>query len=180
MKKTAPRRLPAVRQYRKSDRPRLRWTPELHSQFVEAVDRLGGKDNATPKRILQTMKKEGLRVSHIKSHLQMYRSSCKCFSEIGTLPMLEDDRFIFSTGFLDITRSCLQIDQKKKSRLEENRDDLEPSQNCQLSLSFNSSSKGQSSSGEKESSSWVHHSIDDHPLLPSHSVSSGINLDLNI
>ncbi|KAK4769891.1 hypothetical protein SAY87_030423 [Trapa incisa] len=67
----------AVREYRKSDRPRLKWTPELHSYFVEAVDRLGGKDNATPKRILQAMRVDGLHISHIKSHLQMYRSSGK-------------------------------------------------------------------------------------------------------
>ncbi|KAK6238506.1 hypothetical protein QUC31_003975 [Theobroma cacao] len=32
-----------VRSYNKSDLPRLRWTPELHHQFVQAVDCLGGK-----------------------------------------------------------------------------------------------------------------------------------------
>ena len=32
-----------VRQYNKSEFPRLRWTPELHDHFVEVVERLGGK-----------------------------------------------------------------------------------------------------------------------------------------
>ncbi|KAB8472939.1 hypothetical protein FH972_025304 [Carpinus fangiana] len=63
-----------VRQYNKSQRPRLRWTPELHQLFVQAVESLGGKDKATPKRILQTMSIKELKISHIKSHLQMYRS----------------------------------------------------------------------------------------------------------
>ncbi|XAR52814.1 hypothetical protein NMG60_11021091 [Bertholletia excelsa] len=66
---------PGVRQYKKSELPRLRWTPELHDHFVEAVERLGGKYKATPKRILQMMSVRGLKISHIKSHLQMYRST---------------------------------------------------------------------------------------------------------
>ncbi|MED6135097.1 hypothetical protein PIB30_042983 [Stylosanthes scabra] len=63
-----------VRQYKKSELPRLRWTPQLHQQFVEAVQSLGGKHKATPKQILQQMPVKGLRIAHIKSHLQMYRN----------------------------------------------------------------------------------------------------------
>ncbi|XWS44417.1 hypothetical protein CRYUN_Cryun15aG0043500 [Craigia yunnanensis] len=63
-----------VRQYNKSEVPRLRWTPQLHQHFVQVVDGLGGKYKATPKRILQMMSVKGLKISHIKSHLQMYRS----------------------------------------------------------------------------------------------------------
>lgn len=37
-----------VRRYNKSAVPRLRWTPELHDHFVEAVERLGGKYSKLP------------------------------------------------------------------------------------------------------------------------------------
>lgn len=32
-----------VRQYKKSDAPRMRWTEELHRRFVVAVEYLGGE-----------------------------------------------------------------------------------------------------------------------------------------
>lgn len=32
-----------VRQYKKSDAPRMRWTEELHRRFVAAVEYLGGE-----------------------------------------------------------------------------------------------------------------------------------------
>ncbi|KAG6488426.1 hypothetical protein ZIOFF_049669 [Zingiber officinale] len=63
-----------VRQYKKSDAPRMRWTEELHHRFVAAVDLLGGETRATPKRIMETMGLKGISISHVKSHLQMYRS----------------------------------------------------------------------------------------------------------
>jgi hypothetical protein len=33
-----------VRQYNRSEVPRMRWTEEMHRQFVEAVECLGGQD----------------------------------------------------------------------------------------------------------------------------------------
>ncbi|MBA0711307.1 hypothetical protein Golax_010504 [Gossypium laxum] len=41
-------------------KPRLKWTPELHQRFVEAVNQLGGPDKATPKNLMRVIGISGL------------------------------------------------------------------------------------------------------------------------
>ncbi|KAK4776649.1 hypothetical protein SAY86_005337 [Trapa natans] len=64
----------SVRPYVRSKMPRLRWSPELHLRFIQAIERLGGQGRATPKLVLQLMNVKGLKIHHVKSHLQMFRS----------------------------------------------------------------------------------------------------------
>ncbi|XP_044463268.1 transcription factor HHO2-like isoform X2 [Mangifera indica] len=52
---------------------RRTWPPELHRLFLEALEHLGGWQAATPKKIKEFMKVEGLTSDEIKSHLQKYR-----------------------------------------------------------------------------------------------------------
>lgn len=51
MKKKCSKRI-GVRQYKKSSIPRLRWTPQLHELFIEAVQHLGGGHSKFPKKKL--------------------------------------------------------------------------------------------------------------------------------
>ncbi|KAI4373300.1 hypothetical protein MLD38_011436 [Melastoma candidum] len=49
------------------------WSTELHRQFLNALQDLGGPYVATPKQIKELMKVDGLTNDEIKSHLQKYR-----------------------------------------------------------------------------------------------------------
>nr|GMC89815.1 transcription repressor KAN1-like [Ipomoea batatas] len=54
----------------------IKWTPDLHRRFLNAVEFLGGEQSATPKAIMDLMKEKDLTLSQVAGHLQMYRSFC--------------------------------------------------------------------------------------------------------
>ncbi|KAK3011312.1 hypothetical protein RJ639_012390 [Escallonia herrerae] len=110
-----------------TNKPRMRWTLELHEAFVEAVNKLGGSERATPKGVLKMMKVEGLTIYHVKSHLQKYRtarykpdpsegSSEKKLTPIGELSSLD-----LKTG-IEITEALrlqMEIQRNLQLRIEE-------------------------------------------------------------
>ncbi|KAK8655824.1 hypothetical protein V6N13_108390 [Hibiscus sabdariffa] len=73
-------------------KPRLKWTPELHQRFVEAVNQLGGPDKATPKNLMRVIGISGLSLYHLKSHLQKYRLGKSQQTEICLSNKLDDYR----------------------------------------------------------------------------------------
>ncbi|XP_068666130.1 protein PHOSPHATE STARVATION RESPONSE 2-like [Aristolochia californica] len=116
-------------------RPRMRWTPELHVRFVEAVNKLGGSERATPKGVLKLMKVEGLTIYHVKSHLQKYRTaryrpdSSEGASERKMNTLDEISSLDLKTG-MEITEA-LRLQMEVQKRLHEQ---LEIQRNLQLRI----------------------------------------------
>ncbi|KAJ6296618.1 hypothetical protein OIU78_022354 [Salix suchowensis] len=105
---------------------RMRWTPELHEAFVEAVNQLGGSERATPKGVLKQMNVEGLTIYHVKSHLQKYRTArYKPESSEGTsekkLSPVEEMKSLdlkTSTGISEALRLQMEVQKQLHEQLE--------------------------------------------------------------
>lgn len=114
---------------------RMRWTPELHEAFVEAVNKLGGSERATPKGVLKLMKVEGLTIYHVKSHLQKYRTAryrpepSEGSSENLSTPLADLSSLDLKAG-MDLTEA-LRLQMEVQKRLHEQ---LEIQRNLQLRI----------------------------------------------
>ncbi|KAG6751818.1 hypothetical protein NC652_030981 [Populus alba x Populus x berolinensis] len=116
-------------------KPRMRWTPELHEAFVEAVNQLGGSERATPKGVLKHMNVEGLTIYHVKSHLQKYRTArYKPESSDGTsekkMSPIEEMKSLDLKTSMGITEA-LRLQMEVQKRLHEQ---LEIQRNLQLRI----------------------------------------------
>lgn len=107
-------------------KPRMRWTPELHELFVEAVSKLGGSERATPKGVLKLMNKEGLTIYHVKSHLQKYRTarykpqspegtSEKKLTTVADMPSLDLKTMV---GITEALKMQMEVQKKLHEQLE--------------------------------------------------------------
>jgi SHAQKYF class myb-like DNA-binding protein len=102
---------------------RLRWTPELHEKFVNAVSQLGGADRATPKAVLRLMGVQGITIYHVKSHLQKYRLA-KYIPEISEEARAErrqNDAYLSPMGINSTHQitQALQLQMEVQKRLHE-------------------------------------------------------------
>ncbi|KAJ6434190.1 hypothetical protein OIU84_017825 [Salix udensis] len=116
-------------------KPRMRWTPELHEAFVEAVSQLGGSERATPKGVLKHMNVESLTIYHVKSHLQKYRTArYKPESSCGTserkMSPVEEIKSLDLKASMGITEA-LRMQMEVQKRLHEQ---LEIQRNLQLRI----------------------------------------------
>ncbi|GMY20548.1 protein PHR1-LIKE 1-like isoform X1 [Fagus crenata] len=105
---------------------RMRWTPELHEAFVEAVNQLGGSERATPKGVKNLMSVEGLTIYHVKSHLQKYRTarhrpeSSEGISERNLTPIDEPKSVDIKTsmGITEALRLQMELQKRLHEQLE--------------------------------------------------------------
>ncbi|KAH7422967.1 hypothetical protein KP509_12G033500 [Ceratopteris richardii] len=122
---------------RELNKPRLRWTPELHERFIEAVTELGGAEKATPKGVLKIMNVEGLTIYHVKSHLQKYRTAKYLpDSEESNEGKADKKRKVTSTSDQDLKTSlqmmeALQMQMEMQRKLHEQ---LEAQRELQLRI----------------------------------------------
>ncbi|KAK6946440.1 Signal transduction response regulator, receiver domain [Dillenia turbinata] len=72
------------RSYMNSGKPKVIWSYELHSLFLEAIRELGFEE-AVPKKILKYMNRPELTRENVASHLQKFRDYCKRVTHVQNI-----------------------------------------------------------------------------------------------
>jgi len=106
----AERDIGVEREVELSKRQRLVWTPQLHAQFIAAVQKLGVK-TAVPKAIMKIMNVKGLTRENVASHLQKYRLTLKRAQDSSESTRASGDA-------TDAKRSDVRAGRKRKDREE--------------------------------------------------------------
>ncbi|EFJ19363.1 hypothetical protein SELMODRAFT_35907, partial [Selaginella moellendorffii] len=99
-------------------KPRLRWTPELHERFVEAVTQLGGAEKATPKSVMRIMGVKGLTLYHLKSHLQKFRLGKQLNKDTNVANRNACPHHFASSQITEALRLQMEVQKKLHEQLE--------------------------------------------------------------
>ncbi|XP_073286820.1 transcription factor HHO2-like [Primulina huaijiensis] len=88
------------------------WSPELHRRFVDALQKLGGAQAATPKQIRELMRVDGLSNDEVKSHLQKYRiHACRVGASTSA-----NHPIVLGASWMLSRERCSEFSKQRKSR----------------------------------------------------------------
>ncbi|KAI3511945.1 hypothetical protein L1887_19106 [Cichorium endivia] len=77
-------------------KPRLKWTPDLHERFIEAVNQLGGADKATPKSVLKLLGIQDITLYYLKSHIRLSKNLYSKPIVVGQIKSVRNPRIHFA------------------------------------------------------------------------------------